>query len=84
MRDPVAKPGGTLIRVRPLAAMREGTDDVTGPSRVRTVIGLLGLAGGIALVVLGATGSTFALALGGHAAGSSSGSSAPPVVGSLV
>ncbi len=48
-------------RVRPLAAMREGTDDVTRPSRVRTVIGLVGLVGGIALVVLGAAGETFTL-----------------------
>lgn len=48
-------------RVRPLAAMREGTDDVTGPSRVRTLVGLVGLVGGIVLVVLGATGATFTL-----------------------
>ncbi len=48
-------------RVRPLAAMREGTEDVSGPSRVRTVVGFLGLVGGIALVVLGATGATFTL-----------------------
>jgi putative ABC transport system permease protein len=48
-------------RVKPLAAMREGTDDVNGPSRVRTVLGTLGLVGGITLIVLGATGATFAL-----------------------
>jgi putative ABC transport system permease protein len=48
-------------RVKPLAAMREGTDDVNGPSRVRTLIGFLGLAAGILLVVLGATGETFTM-----------------------
>jgi putative ABC transport system permease protein len=48
-------------RVQPLAAMRDGTADVTGPSRLRTVSGVVGLAAGIALVVLGASSASFAL-----------------------
>jgi putative ABC transport system permease protein len=48
-------------RVRPLAAMREGTEDVTGPSRVRTGAGIVASLGGIALVVLGALDASFAL-----------------------
>ena len=48
-------------RVKPLAAMREGTDEVNGPSRIRTAIGLAGLGGGVALVVLGAAGTSFAM-----------------------
>jgi putative ABC transport system permease protein len=54
-------PAVRASRVRPLAAMREGTDDVNGPGRVRTLLGLAGLGGGIALVVAGATGSSFGL-----------------------
>jgi putative ABC transport system permease protein len=54
-------PAVRASRVRPLAAMREGTDDVTAPSRLRTGCGLVGLAAGIALVVLGASDVSFAL-----------------------
>jgi putative ABC transport system permease protein len=48
-------------RVKPLAAMREGTDEANRPPRVRTASGLVGLAGGIAAVVAGATAGSFAL-----------------------
>ncbi len=54
-------PAVRASRVNPLAAMREGTDDVTGPARARTLLGLLGLGGGVALVVLGAVGESFTL-----------------------
>jgi putative ABC transport system permease protein len=48
-------------RVKPLAAMRDGTEDVNGPSRLRTLFGLGGLGAGIALVVLGAVGESFSM-----------------------
>jgi putative ABC transport system permease protein len=48
-------------RVKPLAAMREGTDEVNRPSRVRTVLGVVGLGAGIALLVLGAQGESFGM-----------------------
>ncbi len=54
-------PAVRASRVKPLAAMREGTEEVNVPSRVRTVLGVMGLLGGIALVVLGATDESFAL-----------------------
>jgi putative ABC transport system permease protein len=54
-------PAVRASRVRPLAAMREGTDDVTAPSRLRTGCGLAGLVAGIGLVVLGASEVSFAL-----------------------
>src|SRR4051794_37618929 len=54
-------PAVRASRVKPLAAMREGTEEVNAPSWVRTAFGVVGLLGGIALVVLGATGESFAL-----------------------
>jgi putative ABC transport system permease protein len=54
-------PAVRASRVRPLAAMREGTEDVTGPSRMRTWSGVVALAAGVALVVSGALAGSFAL-----------------------
>src|SRR5262245_24775122 len=48
-------------RVKPLAAMREGTEEANRPSRARTLAGLVGLGGGIALVVLGAIAESFTM-----------------------
>ena len=48
-------------RVRPLAAMREGAEDVSGPSRVRTVAGSWDSSVGSCSCVLGAIGATFTL-----------------------
>lgn len=52
-------PAVRASRVKPLAAMREGTEEVTRPSRARTLLGLLGLGAGVALVVLGALDRSF-------------------------
>jgi putative ABC transport system permease protein len=54
-------PAVRASRVRPLAAMREGTEDVTGPSRVRSWSGVVAVAAGVALVVSGALDRSFAL-----------------------
>ena len=51
-------PARRASRVPPLAALREVAVDRTGRSRVRFVIGLAVLAGGLVAVVVGATGST--------------------------
>lgn len=54
-------PAVRASRVRPLAAMREGTVDVTAPSRPRTIGGIVGLVAGVVLVVLGAGEGSFPL-----------------------
>ena len=51
-------PAWRASRVPPLAAMREVAVDRTGRSRVRFVVGLAVLAGGLVAVAVGATGST--------------------------
>ncbi|MFN8027934.1 MAG: FtsX-like permease family protein [Acidimicrobiia bacterium] len=48
-------------RVQPIEALREGTSDTTEASRTRRVFGVLVTLGGIALVVLGGTGSDMGL-----------------------
>jgi putative ABC transport system permease protein len=53
-------PAVRASRVPPLAAMREGTAEVTTPSRTRTGLGIAAMAGGIVLVVLGAADRSFA------------------------
>ena len=54
-------PAVRASRVKPLAAMREGTEEVNARLAGAHRVGVVGLLGGIALVVLGATGESFAL-----------------------
>ncbi len=54
-------PAVKASRVQPLAAMCEGTAEVTSRSRVRTGSGLVVITTGVALVVLGAASASFAL-----------------------
>ena len=54
-------PAVRASRVRPVAAMQEGTTEATAPSRKRTVAGLVATGAGVALVVAGALGGGFGM-----------------------
>ncbi len=54
-------PAVRASRVRPIAAMQEGTTEATAPSRKRTVAGLVATGAGVALVVGGALGGGFGM-----------------------
>jgi putative ABC transport system permease protein len=54
-------PAVRASRVRPIAAMQEGTTEATVPSRKRTVTGLVATGAGVVLVVAGALSGGFGM-----------------------